>query len=237
MFNRLAVALWKITFVLKKIGKGSIEYNINLTSCGDIPRKSTKGEDRQKGEREKIDERRRFLKELRLVMRDYEICLSSKGKKKRKSSPNSSSNGEFAGVGTAAVCFSDQQMSCIGTSQKGSVMLFILLSWCQYTKYILLTNHCIKTSGHLCCRALFKQRSKQNWFLRMSTWQVMYIRIAGKPASWLRSIVLWIHCSHLPIFHTHQAMSCGGSSHAPGCWHPRSSCPLHYSFFTDVELW
>ena len=48
------------------------------------------------------------------------------------------------------------------------------------------------------------------------------------------------HCSlnpscHLAMDHTHKVFACGGSSRAPGCLRPRSSCPLHYSFFTDGE--
>ena len=114
-----------------------------------------------------------------------------------------------------------------------------LFNWWKCTKYILFRNHSIQTSGHLSCRTLFRQRLKQKLFLRMPTWQMMYLNMSGKQsASWLRSIAPWIRSSHLAMHHnTHEVLACGGSSRAPGCWHPRTSCPLHYSFFTDAELW
>ena len=111
-----------------------------------------------------------------------------------------------------------------------------LFNWWKCTKYILFRNHFISTSGHLSCRTPFRQQSEQNLFLWMSTWQMMYINITGKQsASWLRSIAPWIRSCHLPMDYTHEVLACGGSSRAPGCWHPRSSCSLHYSFFTDDE--
>ena len=111
-----------------------------------------------------------------------------------------------------------------------------LFNWWKCTKYILFRNQRIQTSGHLSCRTPFRQRSKQNSFSRMPTWQMMYLTISEKQSeTWLRSIAHWIR-SHLPMHNnTHKVIACGGSSRAPGCWHPRSSCPLHYSFFTDVE--
>ena len=118
-----------------------------------------------------------------------------------------------------------------------------LFSWWQYTKYILFSNHAILTSGHLSCRTLSRQRSKQNLFFRMSTWLMMYVTFSGRhPASWLGSTDHWIRSCHLPILpmfaqNTHQVFPFRGSSHASGCWHLRSSCHLHYSFFTDAEPW
>ena len=76
MLNILAIALRKTTFVLKKIGKWIIEYNINLISFDIMPSKIDKREKMDEyGWKEKMDERRR------LVMKNYEICLTLKGKK------------------------------------------------------------------------------------------------------------------------------------------------------------
>ena len=111
-----------------------------------------------------------------------------------------------------------------------------LFNWWQYTKYILFSNHSISMTGHLCCRTLSRQRSKQNLFPRMPTWQMMYITISGRQtASWLRSIAQWIYSWYPMFHHTHKVMPFEGSSRVPGCWHPRSSCHLHYSFFTEAE--
>ena len=120
------------------------------------------------------------------------------------------------------------------------IMDFLLFNWWQYTKYILFSNHFIWTPGHLCCRTLSRQRSKQNLFLPITTWQTMYINISGRqPASSLRSIAQWICSCHFSTFHYHtpKGFPFGGSSRVPGCWHPRSSCSLHYSFFTHAKPW
>ena len=109
-----------------------------------------------------------------------------------------------------------------------------LFNWWKCTKYILFRNHCIQTSGHLSCKTPLRQRLKQNLFPR-TTWQMIYVNVSGKQsASWLGSIAPWI-CSHLSMDYTHKVLLCGGSSSAPACWHPRTSCSLHYSFFTYAE--
>ena len=55
-----------------------------------------------------------------------------------------------------------------------------LFNWWKSTKYILFRNHGVKMFGHLCYRTLLRQRSKQNLFSLMATWQMMYIRVPGK---------------------------------------------------------
>ena len=159
--------------------------------------------------------------------------------KQRRSCLLDAGTGKYAAVGTFQKFILVMRIVySIGTSQKGSIMHFIQPNWWQYTKYILFRNHSVTTPGHLYYRTVFRQRLKQNLFSSMSTWQMMYVSIPGRqPASWLGSIYHWSRSCRLPILNTQKVFAVGGSSHAPGCWHPCSSCCLHYSFFTDVELW
>jgi hypothetical protein len=106
------------------------------------------------------------------VIKNNAICLPSKRKKNEgleQWTPASPGMGEYAGVGTAAVSFSDQQMYCIGTSQKVRSCFLFFSADANPQKYILFRNHLIATLGHLCRRTLFRQRSKQNLFFWMTT--------------------------------------------------------------------
>ena len=98
-------------------------------------------------------------------------------------------------------------------------------------------NQFIRTCRHLCFRALYRQWLKRNLFPWMFTWEIMYPTGTGRqPASWLGSIYEW-RGSWIPIFSKPKVFAFRGSSRRPGCWHPQSSCHLHYSFFTDGKLW